>query len=340
MPYSCGCEMCRTSGAEMTCDYCGSQGCDGECRSCPACGSFWCAGGCQECSECGRDNEDCACSDDYDDYSGSHSGRNGLMPYSYSPELVFHGADTEPNKTFYGMEFEVSASYGSVLRDSIETANNALGPLGYLKEDGSVDGFEMCLQPMSYDWAMANMPWSMLPALDRDGCEIDPSTNGIHVHVSRDGFSSPAHLYRWMKFWYRNERDISRIARRRGTSWARYEPSHRKAHLTHCKKLGKNYDPYDRRSRYDDNYDATLDSRYSAINTTNAATLEVRVFASTLDATEAQACLALVAASVEYTRQLRSHDVVKNDGWSWNAFRQYFTSAGKYAALVTIDGTL
>lgn len=340
MPYiteSCNCPLCR-GGADIArdpCGYCGDTACDGrECRECEYCGSIYCEDmECQRCGDCGCTSCEC---DEYSDYSGSSS--NGLMPYSYSPELTFYGEETEPNKTFYGLEIEVSASY-STMRSAVPTATEALGPLGYLKEDGSVNGFEICCQPMSYDWAMANFPWKMFAALDSDGCDIEPHTNGIHVHVSRAGFSSPAHLYRWMKFWYRNESDITRIARRRPGQWSRYDSEHRDAHLAHAKKHGKPAPR--RRDRYErnDNYDATMGTRYSAINTTNEHTLEVRVFASTLDATEAQSCLALVSASVEYTRQLRAHDVAAGDGWSWEAFRKFITASGdKYAALATIDG--
>lgn len=98
--------------------------------------------------------------------------------------------------------------------------------------------------------------------------------------------------------------------------------------------IDRRYDPY-RPAR-----DTTLDcGRYSAINTTNDATLEVRVFASTVRAERARAALQLCAASVEYTRQLTSPDVIKRDGWAWPSFIQWAgnTDTADYSSLVHED---
>lgn len=60
--------------------------------------------------------------------------------------------------------------------------------------------------------------------------------------------------------------------------------------------------------------------RYSAINTTNPDTLEVRVFASSVQPVRVRAALDLCSASVEYTRQLSAHDVAACNGWAWDKF--------------------
>ncbi len=163
--------------------------------------------------------------------------------------------------------------------------------------------------------AMASFPWHLLPAFQSAGCDIDPDSNGIHVHVSRAAFATPSHLYRWMKLIYRNQADCLDIARRDSGQWAGFATKHRRGHLDHI-KIRKGM-----RMRYGDEYryDPTGE-RYSAINTTNDATLEVRIFASTLNVADAQSALQLVAASVEYTRGLRAADVCQHDGWSWAEF--------------------
>jgi hypothetical protein len=75
--------------------------------------------------------------------------------------------------------------------------------------------------------------------------------------------------------------------------------------------------------------------RYAAINVTNYATFEVRVFASTLNRTELMAALDLVAASVEYTRSLSVSAIARRDGWSWSAFTAWASQRPEYAALNT-----
>jgi len=192
---------------------------------------------------------------------------------------------------------------------------------------------------------MANFPWAMLPALrDRADATVVPSDNGIHVHVSRAGFDNSAHLYRWLKLWYRNPIDIQRIARRQSNRWGPFSPEHRAAHKEHVKYGKPSYQPPDRSYNYrTDGYDhvgdTTVVDRYAAINTTNRDTLEVRVFASSLRPRRVKAALQLVAASVEYTRQLNSDAVCKRHGWDWKAFMSWVRHDGRYPDLVQEDKT-
>ena len=339
-----------------------------------------------------------------------------LMSYSYQPDIEFHG--NSPLQ--FGMECELSSD------DTypILAAQDLLGDLACYKSDGSVNGFEMVTQPMDYDYWMTQFPWQVFPTLANEGCRVVPSTNGIHVHLSRRGFSSPAHVYRWMKLLYRNQSSVERIARRRDTSWAPFESGHRKGQFQHVyKKLPRpvpvpecfaittlsessymnryssssrtrqlrpeyvaailditdQHSPYSldlssrltpdvvrdyrgrsffylsaidryirviemrpltdipadslaRSAAYCDyllasnpgnmSNDPTQATRYSAINTTNDHTYEVRLFAATTNAHEAKTVIQFCAASVEYTRNLSAHQVVSG-GWNWDAFREW-----------------
>lgn len=272
--------------------------------------------------------------EDDDDYSDRGSGR--LEYYSYRPDLVFHGQ----GPAFYGMEIEVSTDYPN--RAAAVVARHCGSDLAYCKEDGSVDGLEIVTHPMSYDWAMSQFPWDMLTDLaDRD-CYIVASDNGIHVHVSRDAFGCPSHLYRWMKFVYRNQDDVQRIARRRTAHWAQFNADVRKGQINHV-KMGRDFarrenEVYNRVTGQWEHADPTRLSRYNAINTVNESTLEVRVFASTLNITEAKSALQLVAGSVEYTRSLDASKVLKGRAWDWGAFQAWLAAQdGKYAALEAVD---
>jgi hypothetical protein len=367
VPSDCTCSLCVP---ENNCPHCGSDN-DSTCCYCEErlcchetcdCGENTCD--CGRCDECRNARCACECCGECECYPCEcHSSGSGVLwPYDYTPDLVFHEIAGESTKTFYGMEIELTSNLSSVT-----TANAYLGSLGYLKEDSTVNGFEMVTHPMSYDYAMANFPWHMLSALEREGCYAQRDDNGIHVHVSRNGFSSPAHLYRWMKLFYRNETDITRIARR-NCSWGKFSSSHKKGQFVHVTK-GKGYrrpvaelplpEPcglcYDCRygneceriwwarnannMRNDAPRDTTRQDRYSAINTTNTQTLEVRVFASTTKPIEAQSALQLVAASVEYTRTLTARVICESKGnaWGWDAFRAWFVASGKYSALAECD---
>lgn len=259
--------------------------------------------------------------DDEDDERGDTSS---LYNYSYTPNLQFRGE----KPPFYGMEIEVTSDYPNRV---VRACDQYAGRLIYCKEDGSVDGAEMVTHPMTYDWAMENFPWDLLPALRE---EADATTiadeNGIHIHVGRDGFDGSAHMYRWMKLWYRNPSDIRRIARRSSGQWAGFRPDHRRGHAMAVKRGKLGYDYY---------RDTTASERYSAINTTNDATLEVRVFASSLRPQRVQAALGLVAGSVEYTRQLTAADVAQRKGWTWESFITWAEESGKYPALIEENKT-
>jgi len=226
------------------------------CRQCQL-GRYWQCPACDGWNQVGRAcaNDCCTrgCDDCRDDVPDDL-----VHNYTYRPSPRFHG--TGP--LFLGPEIEIETPYGRN-QEFAALACSYLGALGYLKSDSSlVNGFEIVTHPMSYPWAMANFPWQMLRELDAAGCSTTPNT-GIHVHLSRAGFSSACHIYRWMKFIYRNQDNVTVVARRSSHEWAPFTG-------------------YDRRAIKDYVKGAHGD-RYRAINTNNANTLELRIFASSLD---------------------------------------------------------
>ncbi|WP_067474230.1 hypothetical protein [Nocardia amamiensis] len=301
------CAECA-SGYE-TCDDCGElavdlQPVDGGNRVCGSCEDE----DYRECFDCftlvPRDQGYCdSCTD-----SPAH---DGVHDSYYKPEPRFHG----DGPLFLGLELEVKTP-GSGYRDAVDTAIAHIGDLAYLKEDGSIScGFELVTHPMSYEYALERFPWTLLRRLRLQGCYTDTGV-GIHVHVSRAGFSSPAHAYRWLKFVYRNEHPVTTLARRRDSEWAEFSPQQRSNAQRYAKGSQAGY------------------GRYQAINVYPEATFELRIFASSLHPQQVQAALAFAAASVEYTRELSAADIARRRGWEWTAFTAWVRSRPEYCPLL------
>lgn len=302
-----GDEICGRCADRMSqCVHCGEYGADGDlstaangdevCDSCQA-HYYWT---CDECDELIRDGEVCdSCPVDDDD---SYGGR--IYDYDYQPEPSFHGE----GPLYLGLELELNHADS----ECAQIATDHLGDLGYLKDDSSLNcGFEIVTHPMSHAWARDYFPWHMLRYLADAGAESRGA--GLHVHVSRAAFNSPAHVFRWLKLIYRNEAGVTGIARRRASSYAGFNAAER--------DRVKHYAKGDR-----------CGQRYSAVNVLNSQTFEVRVFASSLNPRQVQAALDLVAASVEYTREL-TVSVIVNGGWTWEAFGAWVAERPEYAAL-------
>jgi hypothetical protein len=268
---------------------------------------------CEECDGWNRDGSNCAagCSDhDGCDCEECSDGNGGLVhDYAYKPRPVFHGC----GPLFLGPEIEIQTPYSREY-ECAEIAHSYLGSLGYLKTDSSINhGFEIVTHPMSYDWAIANFPWPMLTRLRQSGCAATDDT-GIHVHVSRAGFASACHTYRWMKFIYRNEQQVTKVARRACHEWAAFTDDDRRAVKDYAK--------------------GARGARYRAINTNNRDTFELRIFASSLDPGEVKAALGFAAASVEYTRDLTIDKIAHDGGWTWPAFVAWLADQATYQPLI------
>lgn len=277
---------------------------------CDDCGG-WNRDGAECGNNCGDDSSDDDDDDDDNCWCGSCSSRDDsslIKGYYYKPEPVFFGN----GPLYLGAEIEVETYERS---RNARIATEHLGDLGYLKDDSSISGFEIVTHPMSYDYAMSDFPWPMLSALADGGCEATPST-GLHVHVSRAGFTSEVHRYRWLKFIYRNQPDVIKVARRYSESWAPFTVSGRRDAKWHAKGTG--------------DYNT---SRYQAVNVTNESTFELRIFASSLEPVQVQAALGLAAASVEYTRNLTPYAIAHNGGWEWPTFRTWVDNHPEYAPL-------
>ena len=268
-----------------------------------------------ECNDCGDtywDGNGHDCSSDEDEDSGS------IHSYSYRPSPFFFGK----GQYYLGFELEVESRSESRYAGA-EIAQNELGSHAYMKDDGSLsDGFEIVTHPHTLEAYQTDFNWDFIPQLKRNGFRSwNTETCGLHVHVSRTAFGEgvnpwnrtdrdqlilrkQAHELRFMKLIYDNQRQVERIAGRANNHYATFQD---KGKLVSKLKFGNQ-----------------TTGRYSAINTENDATLEVRVFKGSLRKERVLSALEFVTASVEYTRDLKVTS--KNQALTWLAFTGYVST--------------
>ena len=259
-----------------------------------------------------------------------------IQYYSYRPRMEFKGE----GPLFLGLELEITTDNAEhvpgVYDDNLvpmRIVTRKLDGIAYMKSDSSIDGgFEIVTHPMSYDFFMNEFPWDTLPTLEQYGVRTVSRNNGIHVHVSREGFDGAAHSYRWIKLWYRNPRQVEQLAGRRAGHWSNFDPSSRQAQFYHLKnRQAMNHGYYP--NPEDEMRERAGYQRYNIINTMNADTFEVRAFAATLDPELAKSRVQLVASSIEYTRRLSARQIAREQGWDWDRYAKFVKQDARYPEL-------
>jgi hypothetical protein len=213
-------------------------------------------------------------------------------------------------------------------RYAAEYASTALQGSAYLKEDGSLDtGFELVTNPMSFDYLMneADDLWKVIEQLKNrfTARSYNTSTCGFHIHVSRTGFNGGSHMHRFLNLIYSNEFLFSKLAGRKSERWAKFDDVNGEQVEWERDKNGNRTGRYKiiRGRQFKRKLDGSSD-RYSAVNTLNEATLELRIFKGTMSKTALLAHIQLAHASVEYTRGLSVADV-RNDALHADNFIRY-----------------
>lgn len=265
-------------------------------------------------------------------------GDNAMIhSYSHRPVLDFKGATGDPGQPFFGVEIELTAGDP---RRMVREAAALLGHHFYFKSDGSISrGFELVTHPMSYSWAMNEWPWHGWEILAARGIGSDETT-GMHIHVNKLAFGAASHDLRWLTFFYRNRAMVEKIARRNGSSYARFDGSEsklivpiKKTGIQRCGKCDVCLRFGNRRNSYGEYECRHRLQRYAAINLTNEYTYEARVFASSIHPVHIKGALALMASTIEYTRTLTSAQILKQGGYDWNVFLEWVAERPEYAPL-------
>ena len=318
------CESCESYNSHGT-SYVTDRG-EQWCTDCTDRGAYWC----DDCDEYNSDGCD-RCSDDM-----SSDGSRLIHDYSYRPDAIFHSTNKD-ERLFFGIEIEVEAK--DDLRESAEYAHQLESmDLAYLKHDGSLNnGFEIVTHPMSHDFFKneASDFFAVMEGLrSQQGIRVkswDTKTCGLHIHISRTGFSGGAHMHRFLNLVYSNPDLYSTLAGRTSDQWAKFTDIIQREYARNSEGdrvpdlINGGYQIISKRSFMHKLGSERNSDRYSAVNTLNRETLEMRIFRGTVNSETVKAHLDLAHASVEYTRTLTVQDVregaLSADNFMWYVFQ-------------------
>jgi hypothetical protein len=165
--------------------------------------------------------------------------------------------------------------------------------------------------------------WNTLEALrNRSGIRVkawDASTTGLHIHISRAGFNGGSHMHRFLRLVYDNQTLYEAIAGRSSSRWAKFDD----ANTDYLSRDEDGNREWKSRRNLKNKLDNSRNSdRYSAVNTQNNATLEMRIFRSSVNSETVKSFIDLAHASVEYTRGMSVRDV-RQGALSSSNFTQY-----------------
>ena len=248
-----------------------------------------------------------------------HRSRYSINDYSYKPDPIFYGG----GPLYMGVELEIDegGESESNARKILEVAN-AQEELVYIKHDGSLsDGMEVVSHPMTLAYHMEKMPWQAVleKAKQLGYLSHQAKTCGLHCHINRDALGGniaeqeeviarilyffEKHWEELLKFSRRTHRQMEQWANRYG-----YKDSPMEI-LDHAKKGFRGF-------------------RYTAVNLTNAATLEFRWTRGTLRLTSFLATLQLIDRICAVAICLND-DELKQMSWS-----TFVAGCGQYPELV------
>lgn len=218
---------------------------------------------------------------------------DGLFDYSYTPEYRFYGENK--NNLFFGIELEIEnkqdGDYLSGIND-VELSNL------YAKYDGSLDnGLEVVSHPFTFEYFNLTFKkvWEPILRCKEYGYRsYNTNTCGIHIHISKKAFST-LHLYKFMKFFYKNNEFIEFISQRR------------KEKLQEWANNSNTGDNMVKKAKNKEGNGA----RYSAINLQPYNTVEIRIFRGTLDVQSFRKNLEFLHALYGFTKKHGMSEMTK-----------------------------
>lgn len=234
---------------------------------------------------------------------------------------MFHGESQD--NLFFGFELETAFYSDENINKGAQIVRTVLqdSEIAQSKYDGSVsNGFEIVTQPTTFEHYMekSDILWGVVDRLRTElgARSWDAGSCGLHIHISRKGFSGVTHLHRFIEFVYREAEMMMKFAGRK-SSYAKFSDCWRS-------------DPYDKpvfnieHKMPSLRQNRTGGDRYTAVNTNNEATIELRFMRGTMNVDGVKSGLSLAHAMVEYTRHMEEDAEEK---WkTWGAFADYVSA--------------
>lgn len=305
---SCSCRIycssqCGERDDHYHCEYCGSAT-DGA-VTCSDCGHGEC---CRHfsCHDCTRCENCCTCSPE--EPEGSEYVRT-----SSCRDYPVSNPTTAPYKPFLfsGVELEIECENNDQL-DAVAKDLQVYERRILLKEDGSLDcGFEIVTGKNSLEAQQALWPLVAAVARKSGARSWKHSTTGLHVHLSRNWFT-PLTLGKFLVFMNSpaTRTPVIRLAGRECPGYAEIQE----------KKLM--------------DYQGKSKNRYEAVNLTNSATIEVRIFKGTLNTDHILADIEFCYAAANWAAQVSTAQCE-----SWESFWAYVLLRKKeYRHLIAFFG--
>lgn len=305
------CDGCCDEGDYHTCEYCGdifretdmvltADGRNWYCNSCANETLHWC----DNCGACFEDSDNV----EYNSYENSYLCENcynhcdnAINDYSFKPTPTFFKAyDELPTDEYFGFEIEVDGDqdYADAFLDEFGGTD-----LIYLKNDSSVDGFEIVTHPMTRKFINTTFKSRLEYGMRflRENYFKGHNHGGIHIHVSRSAISDnqlvkmlqlltfdPDKKYSEKK--YKKWLAITQREKKRMHEWSKMEADiYLKRYDTYINDFDINLKSPARGAKYIketilnglplNNYH---DDRYRCINLENENTYEFRIFNSNL----------------------------------------------------------
>ena len=233
-----------------------------------------------------------------------------IQSYSHKPTPRFFRKSTNgvrgyinshmDKNVYFGIEIETSIKRKhmkdfNMIASDVQSASEFNGkPLFYAKYDGSLGngGVEFVSHPITPN-AIQSVDWDDMMSKFRNQIQSFNDDNcGIHIHMSRN-FMSDLTMYKFMKIMYKNKSFTELIAQRNTDNWAKIRMSHFNKFASVVKQY-KN----ETNSQYKKFVKANFGQRYNAMNFTNSATIECRIFKGNLKSN-------MLLKNVEYLLSLK-----------------------------------
>lgn len=266
--------------------------------------------------------------DDEDDwYCNECNGKKRyIKSYGYKPEPVFKTkhdyfhTDSSIKELLLGVENEIDKG-----KNPLDTAAKICNSCEdvYIKHDGSLtsDGMEIVTHPCTLEYHMDELGWDSICkiALESEYKSHDARTCGLHVHVGRnqlggEGIDKNDTIAKIVLLMERHWNAMVRFSRRTArqlSDWAE------RPNLS-INTMGEEEEELRRKALHTRHH-----GRYKAVNLTNYATIEFRIFNGTLKHDTIKATLQLVSNICLYAKAKSYEEVMCSTWEEVSMYRKY-----------------